>query len=122
MESEAGLAVLAVLQGTYFVVTGAWPLASMATFERVTGPKSDDWLVKTVGALIIVIGGTLVLAAARGAVTAEIVTLAMGSALALTAVDVTYVAQGRIARIYLLDAVAEVLLVSGWALALLLAR
>jgi energy-converting hydrogenase Eha subunit E len=122
METEAGLAVLAVLQGTYFAAAGVWPLVSMGTFERVTGPKIDDWLVKTVGVLIAVIGVTLVLAGVRRDVTAEIVTLAVGSALALTAVDVIYVAQGRIARIYLLDAVGEALLVSGWALALLLAR
>ena len=49
---------LCVIQGLYYVVTGVWPLVSTCgTFEAVTGNKVDDWLVKTVGVLIIVIGG-----------------------------------------------------------------
>src|SRR5687767_3732081 len=50
-----------LLQGIYFLLTGVWPLVSMRTFEMVTGPKVDRWLVKTVGVLIAVIGSSLVL-------------------------------------------------------------
>jgi hypothetical protein len=41
--------------------------------------------------------------------------LAIGSAAALTAVDVVYVAKRRIAPIYLADAVLELGLMTGWA-------
>jgi hypothetical protein len=35
-------------------MTGLWPLVSIGTFQQVTGPKTDLWLVKTVGVLIAV--------------------------------------------------------------------
>jgi energy-converting hydrogenase Eha subunit E len=94
-------------QGSYFLVTGLWPLIHMSSFEAVTGPKVDDWLVKMVGLLVVVIGGTLYLAAQRGNQTAEILGLAIGSALAFTSIDVWYALTGRISPIYLADAVLE---------------
>ena len=47
---------MAVGQGVALIGLGAWPVVSMRTFERVTGPKHDDWLVRTVGGLCIAIG------------------------------------------------------------------
>lgn len=108
---------LAVAQGVYFAVTGVWPLVHMRSFEAVTGPKTDRWLVQTVGALLGVIGGVLVRAGSRGRVSPEIRALAAGSALTLAAVDCVYVARGRIRPVYLLDAAAEAGLLAGWALA-----
>ena len=46
---------LAMIQGAYFLATGIWPLLHLASFMRVTGPKTDRWLVKTVGALVAVL-------------------------------------------------------------------
>lgn len=109
---------LALLQGIYFAATGIWPLFSIDTFQMVTGPKADLWLVQTVGVLIAVIGGVLLVAAWRRSATAEVVLLALGSAAALGAVDVVFVVRQVIAPIYLLDAVAEALLVLMWLLAL----
>ena len=106
------LARLARLQGLYFFVTGVWPLVSMRTFEAVTGPKVDRWLVKTVGVLVAVIGGSLVLGARQLA--PPTTALAIGSAAGLGAIDTIYAAKGRISRIYLLDAVLEGLLVAAW--------
>lgn len=111
---------LALGQGVYFLATGVWPLLSIRTFEAVTGPKTDDWLVKTVGVQIGVVGVVLLLAGSSGRVTPEVVALAIGSALGLTAIDLWYVARGVIPRIYLLDAAAEVVLVAAWASALVL--
>ena len=108
---------LALAQGGYYVAAGLWPILHMRSFERVTGPKTDDWLVKTVGAMIAVVGGGLVYSRLRDGPSNDLQVVAVGSAAALTIVDVTYVAQGRISRIYLLDAVAELALIVGWALA-----
>jgi hypothetical protein len=106
---------LALGQGVYYAATGAWPLVSMRTFEAVTGPKRDRWLVKTVGLLIGVIGGSLSFAAARPPVAAPLALLGAASAGALGIVDVVYASRGRISRIYLLDAVAEAAIVAAWA-------
>lgn len=89
-------------------------LASLRTGQRVTGPKTDLWLVKTVGVLIAVIGGVLIVAGWRSPMPLEALLLAVGSALALTGIDVVYVARGRIATIYLWDALAELVLVASW--------
>lgn len=103
---------MAIVQGVYFLLTGVWPLVSMRTFEAVTGPKVDRWLVKTVGALIGVIGGSLLLDRRRPS--RGTTALALGSAAALGGVDLVYALKGRISRVYLLDAVAEALLVGLW--------
>lgn len=107
-----------LVQGVYYLLTGVWPLVSIDTFQMVTGPKTDLWLVKTVGALIAVIAVTLLAAARR--LTFPIILLALASAAVLTAVDVIYVVQGVIPPVYLLDAAAEVVLIAWWAVALFL--
>ena len=100
----------ALAQGLYYMLTGVWPLVSMSTFLMVTGPKADLWLVNTVGILVLVSGLVIFLAALRKAVTMEILLLAAGSALGLCAIDIIYVAVGRIRPIYLADATAEIIL------------
>ena len=105
-----------VAQGAYYAVTGIWPLLHRRSFEAITGPKVDFWLVRTVGAVLTVVGIALALAGRQGRDTPEVRVLALGSAAALTAVDVVYVARGRIRPTYLLDAAAEVGLVVGWLL------
>lgn len=101
-----------VLQGVYFLLTGIWPLVSMRTFEAVTGPKVDKWLVKTAGVLIAVIGASLLADARRPSRGSRV--LGIGSAAALGGVDVVYSLRGRISKIYLADAVLEALLVGLW--------
>ena len=110
--------LVAGTQGLYYLTTGIWPLASRRTFESITGPKRDFWLVQTVGALVGVTGASLALAARdrRTVEEASIKTLGIGSALSLAAVDVVFVARRRISPIYLLDAAAELALAAGWIL------
>jgi hypothetical protein len=105
---------LARLQAIVYIVTGVWPFVSMRSFEAVTGPKVDRWLVKTVGALVAVIGSGLALASRRRQLAPELVLVAAGSAVALATIDTVYVAKRRISPVYLLDAVAEIALVAGW--------
>lgn len=102
------------LQGFYYLLTGLWPLISFRTFEKVTGPKTDHWLTKTVGILVSVVGGVLALAGWSGQTAREIPILAIGSAAGLASVDVVYALKRRISPIYLLDAVAEVALIGLW--------
>jgi hypothetical protein len=105
---------VALVQGLYYFLTGLWPLVSIETFQGVTGPKTDLWLVKTVGVLIAVIGAALMRAGVRGEVTPSLILLAVASAAGLAGVDVIYVAKGVIARIYLLDTLVELVLIGWW--------
>ncbi len=54
-----------VVQGVLYVATGLWPLLDTASFEAATGPKVDDWLVYTVGLLLVVVGCVLLSAVVR---------------------------------------------------------
>jgi hypothetical protein len=87
MQPSALLLAVCWVQGMYFLLTGVLPLISIRTFEAITGPKTDKWLVQTVGVLVTVIGAVLLLAAH---------------------------AQRFSFEIGLLDAAAEVLLALGW--------
>ena len=107
---------VAFVQAAYYGPSGLWPILSLRSFEWITGPKVDGWLVKTVGALVSVVGGVLALAAHRRRLTPEMELLAMGTALSLAAVDVVTVSRRRIRRIYLLDAAANLALVAAWLL------
>jgi hypothetical protein len=104
--------LVGAVQAVYYVVTGLWPLLSLRTFERVTGPKTDDWLVRTVGLLAATIGGVLGLGALRRE--GPDPALGAGAALAFAAVDTRYAATGRISKIYLADATLELLIAAAW--------
>jgi hypothetical protein len=108
------LVAVSLTQAAYDALTGIWSLVSIGSFQRITGPKVDLWLVKTVGALVLAIGGALGLAGLRRHVTLETAVLGAGSAAALGIIDVVYVAKRRIAPIYLADALAEAALVLTW--------
>ena len=108
---------VALVQGGFYAGTGVWALVDLDSFMAVTGPKTDLWLVKTVAALVTVIGAVLLTAGRRRRVTRDVLLLGVGSALSLATIDVVYVSAGRISTIYLLDAIVEVGLAVAWALA-----
>lgn len=108
MHASRPARLLAWGQGIFYLLTGIWPILHLPSFEVVTGPKTDDWLVKTVGVLVAVIGGVIAAAARSGRITGEIVLLAAGSALGLAAIDLVYALSDVISPIYLLDAGVEI--------------
>lgn len=111
----AGARALATGQGLYWAASGIWPLVHLPSFEAVTGPKPGQrWLVRTLGVLILVVGGTLALAGRRGRVTPELRLLGAAGAAGLGGAGGWYAAKGRIAPIYLADAALEAALVLGW--------
>jgi hypothetical protein len=109
---------VASVQAAFYVGTGVWPLVHRRSFERVTGRKTDFWLAQTVGLTVTTIGIGLAHAVARRrGVPPELRTVAATSAAGLALVDFSFVARGRISKIYLADAAAEVALIAAWLLA-----
>jgi hypothetical protein len=96
------------VQGGYYVVTGTAPFVSRRAFETVTGPKTEWWLVQTVGAIVTAVGAALLSGARSERITPELRGLAAGCAASLAAIDTVYVARRRIAPAYLLDATAQI--------------
>jgi hypothetical protein len=74
-------------------------------------------LAQTVGITVAAIGVGLAQSGFRRHVSAELRTVAVTSAAGLAAVDVYFIAQRRIRRIYLAEAAAELALLAGWLLA-----
>jgi hypothetical protein len=105
---------LAALQGVYYTGTGVWPLLHMPSFLAVTGPKTDLWLVRTVGLLVTCIGAQMLAASRNEEVNGPVRLLAAASAASLASIDTYYAAKRRIRPVYLLDAVAEVALLALW--------
>jgi len=95
------------LQGWYYIATGLWPLVSMRTFETVTGPKVEDWLVRSVGLQAFSIGVGLLVASRAPAIPAATRTIAVLAAASFTVIDVVYFLNGTLPWTYLLDAAAE---------------
>jgi hypothetical protein len=102
------------LQGSFYVVSGLWPLLHMRSFEAVTGKKTDKWLVRTVSGLLVTIGIVQALSPDKpqGLVPAR--QLGMGTAATLAAIDLVYAAKGRISKIYVLDAAIELSWIRHW--------
>jgi hypothetical protein len=110
---------MARIQGLIYVVSGGWPLVHLRSFEAVTGPKVDGWLVKTVAGSLVSVGIAELLAARRNEVTMSLAVAGAGVAATLGTVAGYNAATGRIRKIYFGDAAMEAALVIGWALAAL---
>jgi hypothetical protein len=107
---------VAFIQGIYFFLAGIWPIISIGTFQLVTGPKTDLWLVKTVGIILAIIGVVLIFAQINTEINSSIILLAIGSALSLAIVEFVYVSKRVISAIYLADALIELILIAWWLL------
>lgn len=91
------------IQGWFYVLTGIWPLVHMKSFEMITGPKKDKWLVRTV-ALMITCSGVIFISFNESKAA---LALAIMNALCLAYVDIYFSFKEIISKIYLLDAVVE---------------
>jgi hypothetical protein len=118
LKSTKILLLLLWVQGIYFTLTGIWPFIHLKSFLWVTGPKNDIWLLKTVAGLITAIGLTFLVSAYRREFTAAVITLALGSAFCLMAIDIYYATNDVIWDVYLLDAIAEAILIIAWTIGL----
>lgn len=91
------------IMGWYYVVTGVWPILHMKSFETVTGPKTDKWLVKTVSLMILCSGIIYI----KYSESEPAKFLAIMNALSLSFIDIYYSVKGVIRKVYLADAVLE---------------
>lgn len=97
----------ASIQGVFYIATGLWPIVSPRSFEAVTGPKRERWLLQTMGGLIAATGASLIVAGRERGARRTRSMLAALSALALGIADVYFVARRRISKVYLADAAVE---------------
>jgi hypothetical protein len=98
-------------QALYYVGTGIWPVADMQSFMAVTGPKTDLWLVETVGLLAAAIGAGTAYAAIIGKFDKPLLLLLLCAAAAFLYTDLYYFFSGVISFMYLPDAVFQLVFI-----------
>jgi hypothetical protein len=104
--------LLAGLHAGYLLATGVWPIVHRRSFERVTGPKHDFWLVRVVGGLVAMTGVTLGVAAIRGRRSAETMAVVTGSAIVFGVADVW--AGRNQSAIYYADLAPQAIFTTTW--------
>ncbi|MGV9013135.1 MAG: hypothetical protein ACOH13_11120 [Flavobacteriales bacterium] len=102
----------------YLLIGGAWPLLSLRTFEEVTGPKSDHFLVRTV-ALILVLVASILFTQRKPPVERSAVFTAMGISCILGSVALFSAAGGWVWKVYFIDGGMHLLFASAWVYLLL---
>jgi hypothetical protein len=102
------------IQGTYILITAIWPLLHIESFMEVTGYKTDVWLVKTVGALLIPVA--LCLLTHLFIPTDYRPALVLGSltAVAFICIDFYYALTDVISDIYMADGILEIFFLIAW--------
>jgi hypothetical protein len=106
-------------QGVYTFITAVWPIVDIDSFMRVTGYKTDIWLVKTVSVLLLAFSIGLLASAFSKRLEVSISLLALVASAGLAYVDFYYPANGIISNIYMADGAVEVVFVVAWLILLL---
>ena len=113
------LRITLLLQTIYYLVTALWALIHIQSFIKVTGPKTDIWLVKTVAVLLLAISISFITALLYKTYNNSVITLGTACCIALIVIDCYYVWNNTISKIYLLDALAEGILLTLWLIVML---
>jgi hypothetical protein len=106
--------ILLLVQGVYTMLTALWGLIDIHSFMLVTGPKTDIWLVKTVSAILVCVGLTLLTNLKSGENLSPRVILSVSSAVALSCIDFYYAEAGVIRRVYEVDGIMQLLILLTW--------
>lgn len=104
-----------LVQGIYLMITALWPLLDINSFMRMTGRKTDIWLVKSVSVLLL----SLVIILWKAALKPQPIPLSNAAAVmvgtgGLAAVEFSYYFNGTISRIYMIDAIIEMFFLLWW--------
>jgi hypothetical protein len=105
---------LLITQSAYTFLTALWPLIHIESFLLVTGYKTDIWLVKTVGALLIPIAATLFSYLFTRTDRTPALILGAFTSLAFIVVDFYYSTKDIISDIYQLDGFVEIIFLALW--------
>jgi len=108
------LAYPPLAQGIYYLLRGLWSLLHLGAVETLTETRHDLWLSQEVGALVLVIGAALCLAAYRRQGSPELMVIALGSALGMGVIELIFILHHRISALYLLDVIIQFSLVAFW--------
>jgi hypothetical protein len=105
---------LLLIQSIYIFLTAVWPIVHIESFMLVTGPKTDIWLVKTVGALLVPVAICLFIFSLVKIDKRPAFVLGAGTSAAFIIIDFYYALNDVISDIYLLDGIVEIAFLIFW--------
>lgn len=101
-------------QASYILVTALWSLVDIASFMDVTGGKTDVWLVKTVGALLVPVAACLYSHLFLETDRRPALILGSLTAVAFASIDFYYALTDVISDIYMADGILEIIFLAAW--------
>ena len=101
-------------QGIYTLLTALWPLIDIQSFMWATGPKTDIWLVKTVGVCLTAIALSLLSSLFVPSHPLPSIVLGGCTAVGMACIDFYYTFTDTISAIYLWDGLLEIVFAITW--------
>ncbi|SFN41891.1 hypothetical protein SAMN05421594_2707 [Chryseobacterium oleae] len=98
----------------YYFLTALWPLIHIESFLTVTGKKTDIWLVKTVGIILLPYCLLLIYLTFSSKKNFVMVLTLMLGCLGLLFVDLYYYFRNIIKWVYLIDGFFQLLFFTYW--------
>ena len=109
------LTYMPLIQGIYFFITLAWPVIDIESFMKVTGLKTDIWLVKTVSVLLLPYSIICFWAGLNFQRISKLIIATMVlTCLGLAFVEFYYYFNGTIKWVYATDGVLQILFSIWW--------
>lgn len=109
------LTYMPLIQGIYFFITLVWPVIDIESFMKVTGPKTDVWLVKTVSVLLLPYSIICLWAGFNFKRISKLIIVTMVlTCLGLAFVEFYYYFNGTIKWVYAADAVLQLMFSIWW--------
>jgi hypothetical protein len=106
--------LLVIVQATYTLITAVWPIVHIESFMEATGYKTDVWLVKTVGALLIPVSSCLIAYLFINTDRRPAMILGGLSSIAFICIDFYYSLTDVIWDIYMADGFLQIIFLSAW--------
>jgi hypothetical protein len=102
------------IQGFYLLITSLWSLLDIHSFMKITGPKTDLWLVKSFSLILICIALSCLYSGFTRQFSPAVYLMASSIALVLFAIDVYYPLKGVIRKVYMADGYVHLIFLILW--------
>lgn len=105
---------LLLIVGVYSLITALWALIDIDSFMKVTGPKTDIWLVKTVSVLILAMAVFFIMQLKYSSPVVPVIILGILMSVGLASIDFYYTSQNTISDIYKADGFLQLVFMLIW--------
>lgn len=106
--------LIPLLHGIYLMITALWALLFLNSFVKITGIKTDIWLVKTIAILLLPYSLLFMWKSTHTPKLPVVNVVAVMLCMGLTTINAYYYAEGVLGTFYMIDAWIEIFLSVWW--------